>query len=96
MDERFVVVKRVFKNFNTIKLVFLEYVLYELMYEVRATTCSIVKIDYALSSKYWSIPSKNLRESPTLATFRSKIGKLNFSYYIFQAVTVANFVVLVT
>ena len=44
MDERFVVVKRVFKNLNTIKLVFLEYVLYELMYEVRAPTCSIVKI----------------------------------------------------
>lgn len=44
MDERFVVVKRVFKNLNTVKLVFLEYVLYELMYEVRAPTCSIVKI----------------------------------------------------
>lgn len=51
---------------------------------------------YALSSKYWSILSKNLRESPTLVTFRSKIGKLNFSYYVFLAVTVANFVVLVT
>lgn len=44
MDERFVVVKRVFKNLNTVKLVFLEYVLYELMYAVRAPTCSIVKI----------------------------------------------------
>lgn len=51
---------------------------------------------YALSSKYWSILSKNLRKSPTLVTFRSKIGKLNFSYYVFLAVTVANFVVLVT
>lgn len=44
MDERFVVVKRVFKNLNTVKLVFLEHVLYELMYAVRAPTCSIVKI----------------------------------------------------
>ena len=44
MDEKFVVVKGVFKNLNTVKLVFLEYVLYELMYAVRAPTCSIVKI----------------------------------------------------
>ena len=41
----FVVVIRVFKNLNMIKLFFfLEYVLYELMYEVRAPTCSSVKI----------------------------------------------------
>lgn len=95
MDERFVVVKRVFKNLNTVKLVFLEYVLYELMYAVRAPTCSIVKILRTLFEILVHTEQK-LRESPTLATFRSKIGKLNFSYYVFLAVTVANFVVLVT